>query len=305
MSSWIAAAVGAALLLQQAVPATPDAAAPASEAPTVESLTVTAARTPPEEAIRAFVAAVSSDTANRRLGRWDRKICPGVDGMREDYARALLDRIAVAAIEVGLEVGEPGCSPNLLIVATPDGPAFTRKMVKDYPDAFAKYDSGIRRSRRDLDRFIASKAPVRWWHVTARTTADGMRYQMGDQVRVRDVSRIKSGTRDDFAQVIIIVDVSKVGAVRFATLADYLAMVGLAQIDPRAETEGVRTVLNLFSDREAGVEPAAGLTDWDKAYLKGLYEAQRDVRRGASQEGQIASTISRELTEPAEPAKAD
>lgn len=304
MSSWTAAALGVALLMQQAAPPA-QATTPPPEGATVESLTVTAAKAPPQEAIKAFVAAVSSDTANKRLGRWDRKICPGVDGMREDYARLLLDRIAVAAIEVGLEVGEPGCSPNLLIVATPDGPGFTRKMVKDYPDAFAKYDSGIRRSRRDLDRFIASKAPVRWWHVIGRTTADGMRYQMGDQVRVRDVSRIRSGTRDDFAQVIIIVDVSKVGAVRFATLADYLAMVGLAQIDPSADTDGVQTVLNLFADREAGLEPATGLTEWDRAYLKGLYEAQRDVRRGASQEGQIASTISRELTAPAEPAGKD
>lgn len=305
MSIWTAAALSAALLLQQAAPAATPAPPPADDGNTVESLTVTAAKAPPQEAIKAFVAAVSSDTANRRLGRWDRKICPGVDGMREDYARVLLDRIAVAAIEVGLEVGEPGCNPNLLIVATPDGPGFTKKMVKDYPDAFAKYDSGVRRSRRDLDRFIASKAPVRWWHVTGRTTADGMRYQMGDQVRVRDVSRIRSGTRDDFAQVVIIVDVSKVGSVRFATLADYLAMVGLAQIDPQADTGGVRTVLNLFADREAGVEPVPGLTDWDKAYLKGLYDAQRDVRRGASQESEIASTIARELGAGDKPKKED
>ncbi|HRD45464.1 MAG TPA: hypothetical protein PLF78_03165, partial [Caulobacter sp.] len=170
-----------------------------------------------------------------------------------------------------------------------------RQMVKDHPDAFAKYDSGIRRSRRDLDAFVASGAPIRWWHVTARVTADGQRYKLGDDVRVREVSRLRGGTRDDFATVIIILDARRVGTLRFSSLADYIAMVGLAQVDPDADTAGVNSVLNLFGDRAAGVEPVEAMTAWDKAYLKGLYEARRDVRRGAAQEGDIARTMGEEL----------
>ena len=166
----------------------------------------------------------------------------------------------------------------------------------------AKFDSGIRASRRALDRFTVSKAPVRWWHVIARTTADGQRYQKGENIRVRDAGRLRGGTRDDFDRVIIIMDVTRIGKLRFASLADYIAMVGLAQIEPEAEITGVSTVLNLFADRAAGAEPVARMTDWDKAYLKGLYAARRDVRKGDDQEKDIARSMADDLAKPAQPA---
>lgn len=307
MSIWTAAALSAVMLLQQAAPATPPATPPAAaeEGPTVDALTVTAKKTPEREAIQSFVATVSDQTGNRRLGRWDRKICAGVVGMRTDYAQLILDRIAATALDVGLEVGEPGCRPNLMIIATSDSTALTKDMIRQFPDAFAKYDSAVRQSRKDLDAFAASEAPVRWWHVIGRTTADGMRYEKGEQVRVRSVGRISTGTRDDFASVIVILDVRRIGTVRFSSLADYLAMVGLAQVDPEAETGGVRSVLNLFADKAAGAEPAEALTEWDRAYLKGLYGARRDVRRGAAQEADIASTMAGELGGKGQPKKDD
>ena len=292
MSIWTAAMLSAALLMQQAAPA---ATAKPPEDTTVDSLTVTAKKTPEVEAIEAFVSSVSDQTANRRLGRWDRKICPGVMGLKNDYAQLMLDRIAATATEIGLEVGEPGCKANMIIIATAESDKLTRQMVKEHPDAFAKFDSGIRAPRKALDAFVVSKAPIRWWHVTARTSADGQRYQPGDNVRVRDIGRLRGGTRDDFATVIIILDVTRVGKLRFSSLADYIAMVGLAQVDPKADTSGVESVLNLFADRDAGVEPAEAMTSWDKAYLKGLYDARRDVRRGDAQEDDITRTMSREL----------
>ncbi|HRD45463.1 MAG TPA: hypothetical protein PLF78_03160, partial [Caulobacter sp.] len=118
MSIWTAAALGAALLLQQAAPAAPPTTPPAEDGTTVDSLTVTAKKAPEREAIEAFVSSVSDQTANRRLGRWDRKVCPGVMGLRNDYAQLMIDRIATTATEIGLEVGEPGCKANMIIIAT-------------------------------------------------------------------------------------------------------------------------------------------------------------------------------------------
>lgn len=302
MSIWTAAALSAALLFQQAAPATAPASPP-DQGTEVDSLTVTAKKAPEKEAIEAFVSSVSDQTANRRLGRWDRKVCPGVMGLKNDYAQLMIDRIAATATEIGLEVGEPGCKANMIIIATAESDKLVRQMVKEHPDAFAKFDSGIRRSRKDLDAFVASEAPIRWWHVTARTSADGQRYDIGQNVRVRDIGRLKGGTRDDFATVIIVLDVKRIGKLRFTSLADYIAMVGLAQVDPDAETTSVNSVLNLFSDRAAGVEPVEAMTAWDKAYLKGLYEARRDVRRGEAQEDDIARTMSDELAGKAQPKK--
>jgi len=294
MSIWLAAAMSV-VLAQPAGPATP----PADYGATVDSLIVTARPLPEREAIEAFVTTIAGETGNKKLGRWDRKICPGVIGLRGDYARLLVDRIAETAVEIGLEVGEPGCKANMIVLATAESDRLAKDIVKDYPDAFAKYDSGIRQSRRALDAFTVSTAPVRWWHVIARTTADGQKYQRGDDVKVRDVSRIRVGTRDDFDRVIVVMDVTRIGKLRFGSLADYITMVGLAQIDPEADVAGVSSVLNLFADRAAGVEPVERMTDWDKAYLKGLYAARRDVRRGDFQEQDIARSMADELSRPA------
>lgn len=304
MSIWTAAALSAALMFQQAPAATTPPAAPDDDT-TVESLTVTAKKVPETEAIEAFVTSVSEQTANRKLGRWDRKVCPGVMGMRNDYARILIDRIAETAVKIGLDVGEPGCKANMIILATADSDKLTKQMVKDYPDAFAKYDSGVRRSRKDLDAFVATGAPIRWWHVIGRTTADGQKYDQGESVRVRDVGRLHSTTRDDFATVIIIMDTTRIGKLRFSSLADYIAMVGLAQVDPDADVGGVSSVLNLFDDRAAGVEPAVAMTEWDMAYLKGLYTARRDARRGEAQEDDIARSMVKDLGGTEKPKKGE
>lgn len=299
MSIFVSAALSAALLMQQAAPA---AMAPAAEdQTTVEGVTVTAKSKPDQEAIEAFVGSVAAETGTKRLGRWDRKICPGVIGMRNDYARLMLDRIAETALEIGLEVGEPGCKANMIVIATAESDKLARDMVDKYADAFAKYDGGIRPRRKKLDAFIVSPEPVRWWHVTRRTNADGQRYDLGDSVSVRDVGRIKATTREDFDRVIIILDVTRIGKVKYVSLADYIAMVGLAQVDPEADTASVATVLNLFSDREAGLTPPETMTSWDKAYLKGLYAARRDARRGVQQERDMVRTMTDELAAPKDP----
>lgn len=298
MSILLAAAMSAALMLQQA----PAAATTASdEDTTVEGLVVTARPVPEKEAIAAFVSAVSAPTANKRLARWDRKICPGVVGVREQYAQVLNDRIAEAAIRVGLEVGEPGCKANMLIVGTGESDKLVRNMIAGNSDAFAKYDSGVTRGRRALDAFINSKAPVRWWHVTARKTVDGQRYQAGDSVQVRDVGRLRATTREDFDHVIIILDVKRIGKMPLGALADYIAMVGLAQISPEAETSGVSSILNLFDDRDAGLTPPERMTEWDIAYLGGLYDARRDTPKGAAQEQDMVRSMAKDLAAPAKP----
>ncbi|ATQ43113.1 hypothetical protein [Caulobacter mirabilis] len=280
----LTAIIGAALLAQSAFAAEPQ------DETTVEGLVVTAKKAPDQQALTDFVASVASST-NGRLARWDRSICTSVVGLKEAYAQLLIDQIAAAAIEAGLDVGQKGCQPNMIIVATDDSDALVKMTVAANPDGFSKYDTEMTAGRKAFDAFLTSPEPVRWWHVSARVTADGQRYDVGGSVRVRDVGRLKSTTRMDFDRAVVVMDVKRIGKVRFAALADYVAMVGLAQIDPKAEIETGDTVLNLFKDREAGRTPAEGLTAWDKAYLSGLYAARRDVRRDERQKQDIVRSM--------------
>lgn len=268
--------------------------------PTMVQGVVVTARSPEETraAATAFVGAISAQSGNGRLARWDRKICPGVVGMKAEYAQPLIDRISVVAIQVGLDVAPPGCKPDIVIIATDAADAMAADLVAETPKAFAKYDSGLSRGRKALKAFVESDDPVRWWHVTRRVMADGQQYDRGSSVPVRGIGRLRSTTRDDFDHAVIIIDVTRTGVLRFPALTDYVAMVALAQIEPGGETAGVSSVLNLFRDRDAGLTPAESLTDWDLAYLKGLYAARRDVERGATQEQDVVRSVTDTLTEP-------
>jgi hypothetical protein len=154
-------------------------------------------------------------------------------------------------------------------------------------------------SRTALDEFAASERAVRWWHVSmpvdARTGQRAIRLP-GDPpptVNVAGPSRIHNGTRDDLRNVIIVVDVTKLTGTTWQQLADYLAVVSLAQVDPDASPASYDSILNLFSN------PAAysGLTDWDRSYVRALYQFDQE-RRVEAQEGDLVSKMTRQELEP-------
>ena len=70
-------------------------------------------------------------------------------------------------------------------------------------------------------------------------------------------------------------------------LADYIAFVALAQVDPEADLSRFESILNLF---QPGGLDTTGLSPWDRAYLDGLYDMQTGfVGRGAQTRGPDAA----------------
>ncbi|MDB5472239.1 MAG: hypothetical protein JWR84_3799 [Caulobacter sp.] len=290
----VSLAAAAALAFQQApAPAEPP---PADDA-TVSGVVISAPPLDEKKAIESFVETIAADSGNGRIARWDRKVCPGVAGVKPEYAQVVADHIAALSLKVGLEPGEPGCKVNVLVVFTADADGFVKRSLKETPQAYSRYDLEMTSGRKALRRFQGSDAPVRWWHVTHRVTEDGVQYNSGDQVQVYSTGRISSRTRDDFDRAIVVVDVARVGEVRFAALADYLAFVSLAQIDPQAEPKTGSSILNLFADKALGIEPSEALTSWDVAYLTGVYEARRDTRNSDGQKRDITRTMGKALKE--------
>ncbi|HET9231134.1 MAG TPA: hypothetical protein VFO00_07585 [Vitreimonas sp.] len=109
--------------------------------------------------------------------------------------------------------------------------------------------------------------------------------QASSGTRVREVSRIRGGVMEMMDYVIIVIDANQTGHTTVGALADYVAMVALAQINPEAETAGAPTILNLFNGA-VSAKPTA-LTSWDLAYLRGLYASSDTPRNTRQQEGQI------------------
>ena len=63
-------------------------------------------------------------------------------------------------------------------------------------------------------------------------------------------------------------------------------MVSLSQIDPDADTSAYASILNVIDDPEV----TGSLTNWDLAYLEGLYQSERrDANRRANRTEVTAS----------------
>lgn len=285
----------AALALTLAVGAPQDAPAPQS-GPAAQVDDVVVIGQPLRDMVESFVDEITTPPRGRRVARWDRKVCVGVANLRRDAAQLMIDRVSQVALDIGLEIGEPGCSPNILIIGAEDASALADALIEMRPYAFRPPYGGAAGSKLRLEQFRTSEAAVRWWHVALPVEADGG----GVAVRIpgygpplianRSAGRLTSPIRNDLRRAFIIVDVERAEGVSFQQLSDYVAMVAFAQIDPDPEVAGFDTVLNLFND-PAGVD---GMSDWDLSYLQALYAVELNQRNPQGQLGAVGSSMTRD-----------
>jgi hypothetical protein len=119
-----------------------------------------------------FVVAIGDPVGSgfdRRFARWRDKVCVGIHNLTNtNAAQFIADRISSVAAEVGLEPGEPGCTPNLNVIFSTDGRAMASQLANDSPATFRPYggEGGTTQGLRALEEFKTSEAPVRWWQVT-------------------------------------------------------------------------------------------------------------------------------------------
>lgn len=254
-----------------------------------------------EALVRGFVREVSQPANNRGLARWNRPICVGVVNLRNDVGQYVIDRISDIARELEVEAGEPGCRPNILIVAADDGAALASAIVEDRPRNFDLRHNGTDAGTRAFRNFRTGDQPVRWWQISMPINSDNGERAVrlpGDeqppQIRVFAASRLRTQIRDDMVRSVIIVDVERLGGANLAQLADYLALVALAQVDAEGDTSSYPTILNLFEDPASA---PAGLTAWDRSYLTALYEHDQLRINRNSQVSAVADAVTRDRRE--------
>lgn len=260
--------------------------------------------------IRSFVNEVAEPNRRRGLARWDGLLCIGVANLRAEPAQYIVDRVSTVAEDVGLRTGEPGCAPNVIIIASDQPSALAQELTRERRRAFRMGGAGMDRGGDALEDFVASQAPVRWWQLSmpvdsetgsravrlpgeckgncdSGTGPQGSPEDYAPTINVFSASRLSTQIVDQLFRTVVILDVNQVSGVSAEQLADYVAMVTLAQIDPEADTSGYASILNVFDDPGA----ALNLTDWDKAYLQGLYDAERTRKNLRAGRLEIADTI--------------
>jgi hypothetical protein len=304
----IALAIGLAATLQDPVPAQD----PPVVATPVEDIVVEGQRQAARARAVPYVREVLAPAMGSEVARWQAPLCAEVLNADPRVTDYMVRRLSEVGAEVGLRTDPPGCQPNVLIIMADDGPAMAREMVSTRREAFVTGASGTDRGPRQLEAFQTRPDPVRWWHLslpvdsfTGRPTvrlpgqpAANVDVDILHPSDTRSYGRSVMGSlqgntdRYDLQQVVIIVDVAAAAGTDLVALTDYVALVALSQIDPEAETAGYSTILNLFDPAAA---PAPFLTDWDWAFLAGLYGDEVLTSRGA---GTIADVMARELTRP-------
>lgn len=292
--------------IQQASPpqqTSPAAQPDAGEPVELEDVEVTG--TPLNSLIRNFVNEVAAPNRGRGLARWDNNICVGVANLKNEPAQYIVDRVSTIAEDIGLTPGQPGCTPNVIVIASANPSALAQELVEERRRAFRMGGSGMDQGGAALRAFETSQAPVRWWQVSMPTNSEtGERavrlpgdcqgactspLDSAPIINVFAASRLSTQIVDTIFRTIVILDVDQVDDVSLVQLADYVAMVTLAQIDPEAETAQYASILNVFEEPDA----AASLTDWDQAYLKGLYDAERTRANERASRTEIVASIHR------------
>ena len=249
--------------------------------------------------IRDFIDQVVALPPGGGHARWRYSVCPGIYNLDPTPAQYVADRIALLAREVGLKSGEPGCQPDIMIIFTVDADAVAANMVGENPRLFRPGGPVccMQLGLDALDEFVASDSAVRWWHVSMpidpvlgqraiQLPEDGIgNYPV---IAVQGPSRIHNGVIDKLMRAIVIVDATRLTGTSWQEIGDYLALISLAQVNPKADPSNYDSILNLFSN------PAAytGLTDWDVSYIRALYEINLERLPGL-QENQLVDRMAK------------
>ena len=241
-----------------AEPPAQDPASPGSSSDSrqgMDSVTVEAKRDGQlKSQISEFVAGLVVRYGNGSLERWNTPICPLVAGLPSERGEFILARISRIARDSHAPLAAEDCTPNLSVIVT-DNPDL---LVEEW----SQRNRGLLNTCNGLGyikAFLHSRQPVRvYYNGKCRFSPGGA--VMGSHMRYTDVQELIS--------VIIVVDSRRTTDLDIGQLADYVAMVGLAQVRADADSSEAPSILSLFGKPDPRPQ---GLSPWDQSFLHGLY----------------------------------
>jgi hypothetical protein len=273
--------------VQAGVPTVTAAPAGAPDDAGLETVRVEGSRAELAKRVTSFVSTLTRLDGDL-VSRWgEASICPLVIADDKAEAAWIRQRLVEIAQGVPIRIDSGGkCQPNLTVIMTADLEIWKKRN----PSLFkSKARDGAKVSHGD---------PVRVWHNAQVAQADGgpMIEELGSApiLRMKD-SRIVTTAVESLRSVVVLADTRAAAGVTLQQLADYIAMVGFSRPDLKADLGQAATILRLFTAESAQRE--RGLTDWDLAFLRGLY---RQSYSAVQQRSAIASRMVRELAPRAE-----
>lgn len=218
---------------------------------------------------------VAANPANARavdepLPRFEDNICPGIAGMDIESAEAMVWRIRQNLEAFGRRLDAPEtCKPNLLVQFVASG--------KDTVEALRRSDNWLFNSMADEDRarLFNETGPARALVRVIPRTRDGVVVERAQGLAsvpqatgFMAHSKIYGATRNDIISVQVFLDRDAMAGMTIGQLADYVTFRALTDTLPQTESARAASIVSLF---DGGANAPAGLTDFDKTYLRELY----------------------------------
>jgi hypothetical protein len=286
---WLIAALGGGTVAADPAPA------PVPAARESATVTIEAQRHALEQQLDGFVDKITRDPRfhDQSVPRWRMPVCFAVAGLGTREALFVLARLQHVALSAGAHLASRGCQYNFYVVFTPEPDKVLQRAFHHHPGAFDR-DQGMPAIRH----FLSPGRPqaVRVWHNARAYSPHGVSVGIDSpcasfslsnrQVPVNcgwDASRVIRDVVFGFSLALVVVDTSFPKAANLGQLADFAAMVGLADVDVDVDLGDVPSILRLFAT--AADTPPSGLTTWDQAFLRELYHSDQS---SPAQRSQIA-----------------
>jgi hypothetical protein len=263
-----------------------------------------------------FVTSAVVHHLGESLMRWDTKVCPLVAGLPRDQGEYILQRLSQSARNAGAPLAPEKCTANFFVLVSSQADRILEELRKKRPRLFDT-TGGL----GALQHFLVTERPIRVWYnwqnqgdpaagtsiiaapigsgptvgglvmggaLTGPTSPSSVWSDRGSY-RLPN-TRLSLTVTKSINTAIIIVDLPRMKGVSVGQLADYVTMVGLAEINLDRTIVSAPSVLRLFSEpREA---PVDGMSPWDQALLKSLYATRaQSVMQISELETQMVDSI--------------
>jgi hypothetical protein len=300
-SSHLMASIAVALLAWHPRGAAPDPARDSANDARSEPNTITIEarreRKLLERQLDAFVGSIIVHPWDESLARWHTPVCPLVAGLPRASGEFILSRISQIAASAHVPLGAEHCRANLYVVVTREPELLLKKWRARDPHLLNDHngEGGIR-------RFLDTPRPVRVWYNVAPISNDGVPVSPDNSVspdnallggtsdiptnKITEASRLVWSAVQSLSSVIVMVDSNRLQQLRMGQLADYIAMVGLAEVRLDSDLGLTPTILRLFD--KAGDSVPQSISGWDQAFLKSLYGTQQ---KGVMQVSEIETSM--------------
>jgi hypothetical protein len=266
-----------------AAPVQPAAAQPARTP--AESVTVTGTKS--REVLEKFVESFAAPTQLiGKIARWEDGVCPVTVGLRPEAVRFVTQRVRDVAALAGAPVnGDASCTPNLEILFSTHPQILLDNIREKYPEIL-----GYSENSEQTKKLATVTHPIQAWYMTATKDLHGYPVVDGKpvgpglmmgpfffpnaHVAVVSGSRLGDGLRGTFYRVTIVVDPDRLEDYEIGSIADYISMLALTQLNSLDTCQQLPSIVNMLA---AGCERKAdALTGNDIAYLRGLYKMSPD-----------------------------